>query len=51
MIVKKSIYKCDVCGNLVESLWNGAPSIVCCDQPMKELVPNTVDAAKESMFR
>jgi superoxide reductase len=48
MIRKKSIYKCDVCGNVVESLWNGnRGTLVCCDQPMRELVPNTTDAVKE----
>lgn len=47
MINKKSIYKCDVCGNIVESLWNGKPSISCCGQPMSELSMNTTDAAVE----
>jgi superoxide reductase len=44
---KTSVYKCEKCGNLVESLWNGEPSLFCCGQEMKELVPNSVDAAKE----
>jgi superoxide reductase len=44
---KVSVYKCEKCGNLVESLWNGEPSLFCCGQEMKELVPNSVDAAKE----
>lgn len=47
MIRKKSIYKCEVCGNLIESLWNGKPPVFCCGKPMQELVPDTVDAAKE----
>ncbi|MBN1757871.1 MAG: desulfoferrodoxin [Chitinispirillaceae bacterium] len=47
MLKKKSVYKCDVCGNLVEGLWDGKPAVVCCGQPMRELVPNTTDAAKE----
>lgn len=47
MISKKSVYKCDVCGNIVESLWNGKPSISCCNQPMRELEMNTTDAAVE----
>jgi len=44
---KSSVYKCEKCGNLVESLWNGEPALFCCGQEMKELVPNSVDAAKE----
>jgi superoxide reductase len=47
MIEKKQVYKCDVCGNVVESLWNGTPDIVCCGKPMTKMVANTVDAAKE----
>ena len=47
MLKKKSVYKCDVCGNLVEGLWDGKPAVACCGQPMRELVPNTTDAAKE----
>jgi len=47
MLRKKSIYKCELCGNIVESLWNGKPPISCCGQPMQELVADTVDAAKE----
>jgi superoxide reductase len=47
MIQKKQVYKCAVCGNVVEALWNGKPDIVCCGQPMTKLEPNTVDAAKE----
>ena len=47
MLRKKSIYKCEVCGNIIESLWNGKTTISCCGQPMQELVADTVDAARE----
>jgi len=47
MIEKKKVYKCAKCGNLVEALWNGKPTPVCCGEPMGELVPNTTDAATE----
>jgi superoxide reductase len=47
MTVKKQIYKCEICGNIVEVLHEGADALVCCGQPMKLLVANTVDAAKE----
>lgn len=47
MIEKKQIYKCEKCGNIVESLWNGKPDIICCGQPMTQLEANTVDASKE----
>ena len=47
MLEKSAVYKCDVCGNVVEGLWNGKPSVSCCGKPMTRMVPNTVDAAKE----
>lgn len=47
MIEKKAVYRCEHCGNLVESLWNGKPDLICCDHPMIKLVPNTTDAAAE----
>ena len=47
MTGKLQIYKCEICGNIVEVLHEGAGELVCCGQPMKLLVENTVDAAKE----
>ncbi|MFH2116291.1 MAG: desulfoferrodoxin FeS4 iron-binding domain-containing protein, partial [Spirochaetota bacterium] len=41
------VYKCDVCGNIVEVLHGGAGDLVCCGEPMKLKTENTVDAAKE----
>jgi superoxide reductase len=36
-----------VCGNIVEVMHAGAGELVCCGQPMKLYVENTVDAARE----
>ena len=47
MIEKKQMYLCKVCGNVVESLWNGKPDLSCCGQEMVKLDANTVDAARE----
>ncbi|MFH1610621.1 MAG: desulfoferrodoxin [Patescibacteria group bacterium] len=41
------IYKCEVCGNVVEVLHTGAGELVCCNQPMKLLEENTEDTATE----
>ncbi|MBN2536838.1 desulfoferrodoxin [candidate division WOR-3 bacterium] len=41
------VYKCEVCGNIVEVLHGGAGSLVCCGKPMKRLAENSVDAAQE----
>ncbi len=41
------IYKCNVCGNIVEMVHTGAGQLVCCGQPMELQKENTVDAAEE----
>jgi len=47
MTVLKQLYFCPTCGNVVEVVYTGAESLVCCGEPMKLLVENAVDAAKE----
>ena len=47
MTEKLQIYKCEVCGNIVEVLHGGKGELVCCEQPMKLYKENTVDAALE----
>ncbi|MDJ0668444.1 MAG: desulfoferrodoxin [Desulfobacterales bacterium] len=47
MAERLEVYKCDLCGNIVEMLHGGAGELVCCGQPMKLFIENTVDAAKE----
>jgi len=41
------VYKCNLCGNIVEILHPGAGALVCCNERMALMVENTVDAAKE----
>ncbi len=43
----KEIYKCNLCGNVVEVFAGGDGELVCCGEPMKLMTANTVDAAKE----
>lgn len=47
MTKRSQVYKCAVCGNIVTVLHEGAGHLVCCGEPMKLMVENTVDAAKE----
>jgi superoxide reductase len=47
MTQRLQIYKCEVCGNVVEVLHEGAGELVCCNQPMKLMKENSVDAAQE----
>ena len=41
------VYKCKVCGNIVEVVHAGDGELVCCGEPMQLMKENTVDAAKE----
>ncbi|MBW2108173.1 MAG: desulfoferrodoxin [Deltaproteobacteria bacterium] len=47
MTERLQVYKCEVCGNIVEVVHTGAGELVCCKQPMKLLEEGVVDAAKE----
>jgi superoxide reductase len=47
MAERLEVYKCDLCGNIVEVLTGGGGELVCCGEPMKLMTENTVDAAKE----
>lgn len=47
MIAIKQIYKCNVCGNIVEVMHVGGGQLVCCGQPMELLTEKTQDVGKE----
>ncbi|MFC1559942.1 desulfoferrodoxin [Candidatus Margulisiibacteriota bacterium] len=47
MAKQLEVYKCGICGNIVEVLHGGDGELVCCGKPMNLLTENTVDAAKE----
>ena len=40
-------YQCCHCGNIIKYLEASGVSVVCCGEKMKELVPNTTEAATE----
>ena len=41
------VYRCEICGNIVELLHEGKGELVCCGQPMKLMAENSVDADHE----
>ncbi len=43
----KQIYKCNVCGNIVEVLHGGVGELVCCNEPMELLKEKTEDVGLE----
>ena len=47
MTEKKQIYKCSICGNIVEVLHAGVGQLVCCSQPMELLTEKTTEIGLE----
>ncbi len=47
MAKQKEIYKCEVCGNIVEVHHGGEGELVCCGEPMKKMEPQTADFKNE----
>jgi len=47
LTAKKQVYKCNVCGNVVEVLHAGKGELVCCGQPMELLREKTADVGLE----
>ena len=42
------IYKCELCGNVIEVLFAGSGGpLSCCGQPMKLMADKAIDGAKE----
>ena len=44
---KNEVYRCKVCGNIVEVNNVGGGTLVCCGQEMELLKANSTDAAQE----
>lgn len=47
MTEKNEIYKCEICGNIVEVLHTGQGALVCCGEEMKLMEPKTEDSSTE----
>jgi len=47
MVERLQVYKCTVCGNVVEVLTAGGGTMVCCGKPMENLTVKTADQGKE----
>jgi len=44
---QKEVYKCSICGNIVEVLFVGGGTLVCCGKEMVLQIENTSEGAKE----
>lgn len=47
MAEKLGIYKCEICGNIVEAVHEGKGKMMCCGKEMQLYRENTVDASQE----
>lgn len=47
MTKKLQVYKCEICGNIVEVIHEGPGELVCCGQPMTLLEEKTADTSTE----
>ena len=47
MTAVNEVYKCELCGNMVEMVHVGAGTLVCCGQDMTKMTENSTDAAQE----
>ncbi|MBE7706906.1 MAG: desulfoferrodoxin [Cyanobacteria bacterium SIG30] len=47
MTHKLELYRCDICGNLIEVILPGAGALVCCEEEMELLTPKTQDSGAE----
>jgi superoxide reductase len=47
MTEKNQIYKCEICGNIVEVVHASVGVLVCCGQNMTLMTENTTDAVQE----
>ena len=45
--MEMKLYRCAHCGNIVFKVVDKGVPVVCCGEPMQELVPNTTDGALE----
>ena len=42
-------FKCMHCGNIIEKITDKGVPVMCCGEPMKELIAGETDAAVENM--
>ena len=47
MVEKMQVYRCGICGNIVEVLHGGAGELVCCGKPMELLQEKSEDQGLE----
>ncbi len=51
MTKRAEVYKCEICGNIVEILHEASPYVYCCGQPMKKQEGQTEEEGKTEKHR
>lgn len=46
MTEKLGLYRCTICGNIVQIMHSGDGELVCCEKPMEKLIPQKDDTDK-----
>jgi superoxide reductase len=47
MTALRELYKCNICGNVIEVVHEGAPALVCCGEDMEKLEAKLKDVGTE----
>lgn len=47
MTQRLDLYRCSICGNIIQIMHEGVGELVCCNQPMEKLVPHQIDEEKK----
>ena len=45
------VFKCNICGNVIEVLHAAAGPLVCCGKPMEQMTEKTADSKRKNMFQ
>ena len=45
--MEQRFFVCEICGNIIAMVKPSGVPVMCCGKKMKEIVPNTTDAAQE----
>ena len=46
IIIEQKFYICKHCGNIIAKVKDAGVPVICCGEPMSEIVPGTTDAAR-----
>ena len=48
--MEQKFYVCEHCGNIIAFVKSAGVPVMCCGQKMKEIIPNSTDAATEKHY-